>query len=153
MNEVSHWLDQIWYKILIYIYDLDANERVPPPVTHSSEYPPSRRLQRTHAMLGAFFGIISVFNVFWPRSLRLTDVTQELVPRLRPVPQARKTTSVLLMKLDSRMRPGITEAEFRTLFVKCQRCGLITTWRAFRLHGCATAAMEVIDLTDMWLGG
>jgi hypothetical protein len=59
--------------------------------------------------------------------------------------------SNLLELLDSRVRPGVTEAEFRTLFVKCD-CGYLFTRRAFKDHACAGASInltqeEVIDLT------
>jgi hypothetical protein len=47
----------------------------------------------------------------------------------------RSGVSVLLKLLDSRVRPGVTEAEFQGLFVKCV-CGLYFTRRAFRVHIC-----------------
>jgi hypothetical protein len=50
-----------------------------------------------------------------------------------------------MRRLDSPVRPGITVAEFRRLFVGC-RCGLITTRAAFGEHVCLT---EVIDLTKV----
>jgi len=41
------------------------------------------------------------------------------------------------------VRPGVTGAEFRNLFVRCE-CELILTRRAFRQHRCSK---EIIDLT------
>ena len=55
----------------------------------------------------------------------------------------RRSTSNLLELLDSRVRPGVTGAEFGNLFVRCE-CELILTRRAFRQHRCSK---EVIDLT------
>jgi hypothetical protein len=68
---------------------------------------------------------------------------------------ARTPRTVLdrLIRLDSCTRPGISEAEFHRLFVKC-RCGLVTTRRVFRAHVCAvpTGVIRnqpvVIDLTS-----
>jgi hypothetical protein len=58
--------------------------------------------------------------------------------------EGRRNVSNLLELLDSRVRPGVTEIEFRRLFVKCE-CGLILTKRAFNDHACSR---EVVDLTD-----
>ena len=58
--------------------------------------------------------------------------------------EGRRNVSNLLELLDSRVRPGVTEIEFRRLFVKCE-CGLILTKRAFNDHVCSR---EVVDLTD-----
>jgi hypothetical protein len=55
----------------------------------------------------------------------------------------------LLELLDSRVRPGITEVEFKHLFVKCA-CGNFFTKRACREHTCSK---EVIDLTGDDLTG
>jgi hypothetical protein len=52
--------------------------------------------------------------------------------------------SNLLERLDSRVHPGLTEAEFRELIVRCE-CGLFTTRRSFSSHACRN---EVIDLTE-----
>ena len=54
-----------------------------------------------------------------------------------------RSISNLLELLDSRVRPGVTGAEFESLFVHCE-CGLILTCQAFRQYGCFK---EVIDLT------
>jgi len=48
-------------------------------------------------------------------------------------------------------RPGLSELEFRDLFVRC-RCGKITTRRVFKEHICAiiphVSASAFVDLTD-----
>jgi hypothetical protein len=65
---------------------------------------------------------------------------------MRPAPvrpASCPATSDMLERLDSKVQPGITEAEFQNLFVRCE-CGLFTTRRAFGLHDCRN---EVIDLT------
>lgn len=58
--------------------------------------------------------------------------------------ERRRNVSNLLELLDSRVRPGVTEIEFCSLFVKCD-CGYILTKRAFNDHACSR---EVVDLTD-----
>jgi hypothetical protein len=59
---------------------------------------------------------------------------------------ARRFETVLdrLIKLDSLACPGLSQAEFNRLLVKCH-CGLLMTRRVFSNHVCA--ALEVIDLT------
>ena len=52
--------------------------------------------------------------------------------------------SELLAKLDSRVRPGITVEDLRTIIVVCG-CGLVTTRRSFNYHECQHP--DVIDLT------
>ncbi len=55
-----------------------------------------------------------------------------------------------LLKLDSVSRPGLSELEFRDLFVRCH-CGKITTRRVFKEHICAiiphVPASAFVDLT------
>jgi len=46
-----------------------------------------------------------------------------------------RSVANLLKLLDARVRPSVTEAEFKTLFVKCE-CQLIFTRRAYKLHIC-----------------
>jgi len=53
----------------------------------------------------------------------------------------RPTDSELLRRLDSQVRPGITDTEFQKLFIKCE-CGLVTTQRSFEEHEC------IIDISD-----
>jgi hypothetical protein len=85
------------------------------------------------------------------------DAPLDVFPRrAAPVPvitthtNGRGTFSVLLKLLDSRVRPGVTEAEFEQLFVQCE-CGCFCTRRAFENHACdeeKMAANEMIDLTE-----
>ncbi|KAJ7194418.1 hypothetical protein GGX14DRAFT_678963 [Mycena pura] len=64
-----------------------------------------------------------------------------------------KTTFDLLLKLDDCDQPGLTETQFRNLFVKCSNCHLFTTKSAFVDHHCRTLlpiapqSTEIIDLT------
>lgn len=51
-----------------------------------------------------------------------------------------------LMRLNSSIRPGLSETEFRRLFAKCH-CGLIMTQRVFADHVCRVVDPVVIDLT------
>jgi hypothetical protein len=65
--------------------------------------------------------------------------------------QATSTAETLdrLLKLDSWASPGLTEVDFRKLFVKCRHCGLVTTRRVFKDHICDVLALgDVIDLTS-----
>jgi hypothetical protein len=56
-------------------------------------------------------------------------------------------TLISLLKLDSWVKPGLSETDFAKLFSKC-RCGLVMTHRVFDDHTCAVArAPVVIDLT------
>lgn len=53
-----------------------------------------------------------------------------------------RSISTLLESLESRVRPGVTDVEFKDLFVRCE-CGLILTSRAFCQHVC----QELVDVT------
>lgn len=48
------------------------------------------------------------------------------------IPRATKWTK--FSKLDRMKKPGLSEAEFRGLFVKCDNCQRITTREVFRYH-------------------
>jgi hypothetical protein len=84
----------------------------------------------------------------------ITDVTENLVQR-RPHPkrialariEGRRGVSSLLERLDSRIRPGVTVAEFKGLFVQCTTCEEFFTRRAFRYHQCPMV-LEIIDQTE-----
>jgi hypothetical protein len=127
-------------------------ERVPPRVIHISENQgaraqtevadiPARPLKRTYAMLGK--QCCHLDNPIFTHILR-TDINEGLViKRHAPAPSGHKTASTLLVQLDSRLLPGVTEREFRSLFARCD-CGMITTQRAFREHKCLS---DIIDLT------
>jgi hypothetical protein len=70
----------------------------------------------------------------------------EAIPTLsRPVRNNRTVTNDLLHRLDSRVKPGLSEPEFRRLFAKCV-CGLVMTRRVFWDHDCVEN--DVIDLTS-----
>ena len=73
------------------------------------------------------------------------DINAGLVPRRSPPVRflGHRSITELLQLLDARVQPGVTVAEFRRLFVRCD-CGLITTRRAFKEHVCSK---EIIDLT------
>jgi hypothetical protein len=64
---------------------------------------------------------------------RVTDVAVRVVPA--PTSSYRRVSNLLDL-LDAHVRPGVTEAEFKTLFVKCEECRLILTRRAYRRHIC-----------------
>ncbi|TFK78443.1 hypothetical protein K466DRAFT_606979 [Polyporus arcularius HHB13444] len=58
-------------------------------------------------------------------------------PLCRPITYTRS-----LKKLDSRLSPGVTKAEFKQVFVECQECESITTRRAFVNHECGVTAAK-----------
>ena len=52
-----------------------------------------------------------------------------------------------LLQLNSPIRPGLSEKDFRSLFVKCT-CGLVMTKGAFHSHYCTVEDVDVIEITD-----
>lgn len=52
-----------------------------------------------------------------------------------------------LLRLDSWERPGLTNAEFGSLFANC-RCGLVTARQAFNRHICALATMVEVQMQE-----
>jgi hypothetical protein len=77
-----------------------------------------------------------------------------LIPTVRPPPHNRRQKPLLqLLQLDSAVRPGLSEVDFRALFAKCG-CGLIMTRKAFGSHYCATQRSgiepraDIIEITD-----
>jgi hypothetical protein len=78
----------------------------------------------------------------------LGDICTASIPTLSP-PHTLDTPFDLLLRLDSWNGPGISEVDFRHLFVRC-RCGMYMTRRVFGSHICvkfSAPAVEVIDLT------
>jgi len=77
----------------------------------------------------------------------LTDVNDALV--LEPQAPVQSVTSPFekLLQLDACTRPGLTVEDFVALFARCH-CGMIVTKRAFRMHYCQSAKVEIIDLTE-----
>jgi ubiquinone biosynthesis protein UbiJ len=62
-----------------------------------------------------------------------------------------ESTLNTLLRLDSHLRPGLTKAEFRRLFIKCDRCEVVMTRRVVSQHRCGAFShgrREVIDLTN-----
>jgi hypothetical protein len=55
------------------------------------------------------------------------------------------------MKLDVMDRPGLTEANFFGLFVKCERCQLVMTHQVFVAlkHHCVPMVVDNIKLANM----
>ena len=51
-------------------------------------------------------------------------------------------------KLEAMDWPGLTEVEFIGLFVKCDRCKLITTHPVFMHHHCSPPVEDDAELTD-----
>lgn len=105
----------------------------------------TRSLKRSYAMLGMFC-VKTISTPFGSDLIvvYVTDITENLVQR-RPPPkrmvpkrtEGRRGVSGLIERLDSRIRPGVTAAEFKELSVQCATCEEIFTRRAFRYHQCS----------------
>jgi len=81
--------------------------------------------------------------------ISITDINV-YIPSLRePLPRRSIDPLLLLLQLDAAVRPGITEAQFRSLFTRCT-CGLIMTKCSFGAHRCENedAETDVIEITD-----
>ena len=84
----------------------------------------------------------------------IIDVTENLVQR-RPRPKHIASAHIeghrgalsILERLYSHIRPGVTVAEFKRLFVQCTTCEEVFTLRALRYHQCSMVP-EIIDLTE-----
>ncbi|KAM5534198.1 hypothetical protein V8D89_012105 [Ganoderma adspersum] len=87
----------------------------PPPVYHQSE------------------DTKNVFRKVHFEGCELSDTIPDMRPTCRVLPRP-IGYSELLDKLDSRVRPGIAENTMKHLFVKCKRCGKVTTRRVFLYH-------------------
>ena len=153
-------------KIFFHRHDLaftsptDANETLPLPVTYFGdkseaenrpnvmEGPSTRRrhgrpLQRSYAMSGTTLVPISnlTTNV-------IPDIGNTSIPSQRkPSNNHHRKPLHLLLQLNSAIRPGLSERDFRALFGKCD-CGLIMTRDAFRSHYCTVEETDVIEITD-----
>jgi hypothetical protein len=58
-----------------------------------------------------------------------------VVPRFCPPPNSAVSTTELINRLDTWLRPGITMQQFKELFAECD-CGLVVTRRMFDRHEC-----------------
>lgn len=144
---------------------VDPEELRPPPVFESTENLVSaganpdqalqsgiRPLRRSYALAGDVF---SIPNRLVDSDECFTDINTN---RSISIPSPRKPartlspkTMVLLLQLNSAIRPGLSESDFKNLFTRCI-CGLIMTRKAFKNHYCVTenlsAPDEVIEITD-----
>jgi len=103
------------------------NEQMPPRVTHISQ-DFDKKLFKVTGTGESGSRTVRMLTFSTGTRSAATDVPTWVGSR-------RSGVSVLLKLLDSRVRPGVTEAEFQGLFVKCA-CGLYFTRRAFRDHIC-----------------
>ena len=68
-----------------------------------------------------------------PKHQEKTDLHPlDLADSSTTIPRATKWTK--FSKLDRMKKPGLSEAEFQGLFVKCDNCQRITTREVFRYH-------------------
>lgn len=70
--------------------------------------------------------------------------------RARQLKLMQASSDDLFMKfwrLDTRIRPGLSAADFYRMFTRC-RCGLIMTRHAFRWHPCQFTIIELTSSED-----
>jgi hypothetical protein len=77
----------------------------------------------------------------------VTDIDTRALRTYPPPTLTPKKVFSLLLSLDSAAKPGITSAEFESLFARCHRCDLIMTRRIFESHDCVMEEADVIDMT------
>jgi hypothetical protein len=88
-----------------------------------------------------------IFFVFSKILTYRTDIGNTSISLHRKSCHNRKRKPLLqLLQLNSSIRPGLSEKDFRALFVQCN-CGLVMTKDAFHVHYC-TVETEVIEITD-----
>jgi hypothetical protein len=79
-----------------------------------------------------------------------TGVNLTSIPRYQPPEHMpSKTVFDKILRLDSLTQPGLPEADFKRLFVRCG-CGLVMTTRSFGIHRCLRVLEKepvIIDLT------
>lgn len=69
-----------------------------------------------------------------------------VLPVFNPPPAAALSTSELVNRLDTWIRPGLTGEQFRALFAQCE-CGMVVSRRMFPMHECIPKKVEILDLT------
>ncbi|KAJ7199710.1 hypothetical protein B0H12DRAFT_1244604 [Mycena haematopus] len=110
---------------------------------YSTVFPPTRRRCLSQSM--------SIATAATAGSSSPGPVNPFIIPYATPEPLPVPTSPfAMLMQLDASSNPGLTEAQFRKLFVRCSACRLFTTSSAFEDHNChplTTLSTEVIDLT------
>ena len=80
-----------------------------------------------------------------------SDVDHSIIPRWRSKWNGSNDPFSKLLKLDSFVKPGLTQKEFEGLLTRCQHCKLIMTKRRIDSHECMGTVMKmrvVIDLTQ-----
>ena len=80
-----------------------------------------------------------------------TGIDLTSIPRCQPPEHTLKTVFDQILRLDSLTQPGLPEADFKKLFVRCG-CGLVMTTRSFGIHQCLKVLEKepvIIDLTDL----
>jgi hypothetical protein len=78
-------------------------------------------------------------------SVDIDDVL-DVLPEF-PANRANPSALLKLLQLDAAVQPSLTQAHFRSLFMRCT-CRLIMMRRAYHAHYCVKEP-EVIDLTDI----
>ncbi|KAJ7437911.1 hypothetical protein B0H11DRAFT_2359297 [Mycena galericulata] len=119
-----------------------------PLQTHQLPAPPDA-LERTLLTEAAPYVLTNVaaLRILVPVSPINPFIVPYATPEPRPVPES---PFAMLMQLDASSNPGLTETQFRRLFVRCSDCKLYTTTSAFEDHNCrpySPAPAEIIDLT------
>ena len=80
-----------------------------------------------------------------------SDIDHSVIPRWRSNWDGSKDPFIKLLKLDSFVKPGLSQQEFEGLLTRCQHCELIMTKRRIDSHVCTGTVIKtrvVIDLTQ-----
>ena len=64
-----------------------------------------------------------------------TSITKRQALKRHSLNRGQKTSGELFELLNACVKPGITAAQFKTLFTECE-CGMVTTRCAFVMHEC-----------------
>ena len=78
----------------------------------------------------------------------LNDITECPPGQGKDLLPAYRTDWRKVNKLDCMDRPGLKEAEFFGLFVKCDACMLVMTHLVFSYHYCSPPGEDDLELTD-----
>jgi hypothetical protein len=104
--------------------------------------PTSRMRRRSHSQYISGSHIIKRASSL---TRTMTDIRANAIPVFNGQPAVQPLPIDLFLRLDSYVRPGLTEKQLCSLITRCD-CGMIMTRRVFEMHRCLP--QQVIDLTN-----
>ena len=134
--------------ILTHFFNTDANDRAPAQVRSLlDDQAEMHMVSRGRPTDSEHYGKI---KRLW--SLTMNAEIDLRMIRICPAPNmGPKAVFDLLLRLDSIIEPGLSEAEFYKLFAKCDACGLVMTRRVFQSHECAIIVVDSEDEEEAML--